>query len=51
MLGGDDDTDGIAGDVRTPGGEALEGNEVAGLDQGGEGALLVETPTVSNTLA
>ena len=46
MLGGDDDADGIAGDVLTPGGEALEGDEVAGLDEGGEGALLVDTPEI-----
>ena len=46
MLGGDDDADGVAGDVRTPGGEALEGDEVAGLDEGGEGALLVDTPEI-----
>ena len=49
MLGGDDDADGIAGDVRTPGGEALEGDEVAGLDEGGEGALLVDTPEIDVT--
>ena len=47
VLGGDDDADGIAGDVRTPGGEALEGDEVAGLDEGDEGALLVDTPHLS----
>ena len=46
MLGGDDDADGVAGDVRTPGGEALEGDEVAGLDEGDEGALLVDTPEI-----
>ncbi len=49
MLGGDDDADGVAGDVRTPGGEALEGDEVAGLDEGGEGALLVDTPEIDVT--
>ena len=32
MLGGDDDTDGIAGNIFSPGGEALEGDEVAGLE-------------------
>ena len=46
MLGGDDDTDGIAGNIFSPGGEALEGDEVAGLDEGDEGALLVDTPEI-----
>ena len=46
VLGGDDDTDGIAGNIFSPGGEALEGDEVAGLDEGGEGALLVDTPEI-----
>ena len=49
VLGGDDDADGVAGDVRTPGGEALEGDEVAGLDEGDEGALLVDTPEIDVT--
>ena len=46
MLGSDDDADGVAGEVFAPGGETLEGDEVTGLDEGGEGALPVDTPEI-----
>ena len=46
MLGGDDDADGVAGEVFVPGGKTLEGDEVTGLDDGSEGALSVDTPEI-----
>ena len=34
VLRGDDDADGVAGDIFAPGGEKLESDEVTGLDGG-----------------